>query len=142
VDDALTDRDRAPTVRFGPDRRLTAVAAVAAVIAVVLCVGADSLGRVLFAVAAVVLAGYAVGDLVWWPRLCADAAGVRVRTPFTRADLRWEAIESIHADVRTRYGLRSASLEVDAGDVLVVFSRRSLGADPETVAGLVTAMRP
>ena len=35
-----------------------------------------------------------------------------------------------------------ATLEVDAGEVLVVFSRRTLGADPEAAAGLVNAMRP
>ena len=55
---------------------------------------------------------------------------MRIRTPLTRADLAWREVEDVSADVRSRYGLRSTTLEVDAGEVLVVFSRRSLGADP------------
>lgn len=129
-------------VRFGPDRRLTAGLAAAAVLVAMLWFTTDTAGRLLFAVAALVLLGYVVSDLLWWPRLVADASGVRVRTPFTRADLAWEDIAEVRADVRTRYGLRSTTLEVDAGNVLVVFSRRGLGTDPETAAGLVRAMRP
>lgn len=138
----MDDLIRTPVVRFGPDRRLTLAAAVGALVAVALLLSTDATGRVLFAVAAAVLACYAVGDLVWWPRLTADVAGVRVRTPFVRTDLAWSQVDDVRADVRTRYGLRSATLEVDAGEVLVVFSRRSLGADPETVASLVRALRP
>ena len=133
----------APTVRFGPDRRSPRAAAVAALIAVTAAVlYPDAPGRLLFAVAAVVLAGYAAGDLVWAHRLVADASGVRIRTPFTRADLSWPQISEVRADVRSRHGLRSVTLEVDAGEVLVVFSRRALGTDPEAAAGLVNAMRP
>jgi hypothetical protein len=140
--DGLIGPARAPVVRFGPDRRLTLGAALAGLGALVLCLTtSDAPGRLLFALAALVLIGYTLGDLVWWPRLSADGAGIRVRTPFTRADLAWGQVEKVSADVRSRYGLRSATLEVDAGEVLVVFSRRSLGADPETVAGLVLAMR-
>ncbi len=137
--DAVT----APAVRFGPDRRLMALAGVGAVIALVLSVSAsDAPGRLLFAVATLVLLGYIAGDLIWSPRLAADQAGVRIRTPFTRVDLGWDEIEGVRADVRSRYGLRSTTLEVDAGEVFVVFSRRSLGVDPETAAGLLAAMRP
>lgn len=132
----------APTVRFGPDRRITLAAAAAALVALVSALlYPDAPGRLLFAVATVVLAGYAVGDMVWADRLVADATGVRIRTPFSRADLTWPQVSDVRADVRTRYGLRSVTLEVDAGEVLVVFSRRTLGADPEAVAGLVNAMR-
>ena len=99
-------------------------------------------GRLLWAGAALVLVGYVATDLIWSPRLAADATGVRIRSPFARADLRWDQIDAITADVRSRYGVRSSTLEVDAGELLVVFSRRSLGAEPETVAGLVRAMRP
>ena len=131
----------APTVRFGPDRRITLAAAAAALVALVSALlYPDAPGRLLFAVATVVLAGYAVGDMVWADRLVADATGVRIRTPFSRADLTWPQVSDVRADVRTRYGLRSVTLEVDAGEVLVVFSRRTLGADPEAVAGLVTPM--
>jgi hypothetical protein len=138
VDDVI-----APMVRFGPDRRLTAVAGVGALIGLALCVTAgDAPGRLLFGLATLVLLGYVAGDLIWWPRLAADRTGVHIRTPFIRADLAWDAVDDVHADVRNRYGLRSATLEVDAGEVLVVFSRRSLGTDPEAAAGLIAAMRP
>ncbi len=88
------------------------------------------------------LLGYVAGDLIWSPRLAADQAGLRIRTPFTRADLAWATVEDVRADVRSRYGLRSTTLEVDAGEVFVVFSRRSLGVDPETAAALMATMRP
>jgi Bacterial PH domain len=141
--DSVTGPTRAPVVRFAPDRRLTAAAGAGALVAVLLSLTtADLAGRLLWAGAAVVLLGYVATDLIWSPRLAADATGVRIRSPFARADLRWDEIHSVTADVRSRYGLRSSSLEVDAGDLLVVFSRRSLGADPETVAGLVQAMQP
>lgn len=141
--DEVTAADRSPVVRFGPDRRLTLAAGAAALVALGLAVTAgDAGGRLLFGLAAAVLAGYAIGDLIWWPRLAADARGVRVHTPFTRAELSWDEVEDVRADVRSRYGVRSATLEVDAGAVLAVFSRRSLGTDPQAAAELVRAMRP
>ena len=141
--DNVTRASRAPAVRFRPDPRLTAAAGAGALVALVLSLTtADLGGRLLWAGAAVVLVGYVATDLIWSPRLAADASGVRIRSPFTRADLRWDEIDAITADVRSRYGLRSTTLEVDAGELLVVFSRRSLGADPEMAAGLVRAMRP
>jgi hypothetical protein len=141
VDDL--ELSRRPVVSFGPDRRLTALAGLAALAAFVLAFTAvDGAGRLLFALAGVVLVGYVLGDVVFRPRLSADATGLRIRTPFTRATLRWDQVDEVRADVRSRYGLRSTTLEVDAGNLLVVFSRRALGSDPETVAGLVRAMRP
>jgi Bacterial PH domain len=140
--DELTPR-RIPTLRFGPDRRITGLAVLAAAVAVALVLtSSDGPSRLIFALAAVILAGYAVGDWVYWPRLTADAAGLHIRTPMTRADLAWADVEDVRADVRSRYGLRSSTLEVDAGDVLVVFSRRALGADPETVQNQVRAFDP
>jgi hypothetical protein len=141
--DTVTEPTRAPVVRFAPDRRLTAAAGVGALMALVLSLTTSDLaGRLLWAGAALVLIAYVVTDVIWSPRLTADATGLRIRSPFARADLRWDEVDSITADVRSRYGVRSSTLEVDAGSLLVVFSRRSLGADPETVAGLVQAMQP
>ena len=141
--DTVTRPTRAPVVRFRPDPRLTAAAGAAALVLLVLCLTTSDIGgRLLWAGATLVLIGYVATDLIWSPRLAADATGVRIRSPFARADLSWDQIDAITADVRSRYGVRSSTLEVDAGDLLVVFSRRSLGADPETVAGLVLAMRP
>ncbi|MCU1656378.1 MAG: hypothetical protein JWO57_1034 [Pseudonocardiales bacterium] len=134
---------RLTTCRFGPDRRLTAAGGVlAAVSASAAALTTDRAGQILFALAALVLAAYAVTDLLFWPRLTASAEGLAIRTPSLRARLPWPDVDSVRADSRDRYGLRAVTLEIEAGDSLVVFSRRALGADPETVAGLVTAFDP
>ncbi len=141
--DELTAAQRRPSLTFGPDRRITALAAVGALVALGLAIGSgDGPGRLLFGLAAVVLAGYVVSDLVFAPRLVVDAAGLRVRSPLARAELGWAQLDDVHADARTRYGLRSVTLEIDAGETLIVLSRRALGADPQTVAGAVRAFDP
>jgi hypothetical protein len=130
-----------PVLRFGPDRRVTAGLGVGTAIALVLAFTAgDRPGRLLFGLAALVLAGYTLGDLVFWPRLTADPQGLLVRTPMQRTALAWADIEAVRADERLRFGLRSTTLEVDAGAVLVVFSRRALGADPAAVRDLLAAL--
>jgi hypothetical protein len=142
VDNNSSDARR-PRCRFGPDRRLTAVTAGLAVIALaVALITGDPAGRLLFIGAALLLAGYAIFDLVFWPRLSADADGLVVRSPFARANLAWSDVDAVTADVRERLGLRSTTLEIDAGEHLIVFSRRALGADPAHVADLVRAFDP
>ena len=134
---------RAPVCRFGPDRRLIGLSAALAAIAItVVVVSHDPAGRLLAGVAAAVLAGYAVTDVVFWPRLTASGDGLRVRTPAARAHLAWSQIDAIRVDERYRLGLRSRTLEVDAGDLLVVLSGRALGDDPRTVLGLLQAFDP
>jgi Bacterial PH domain len=133
----------APRVRFAPDRRFTALAAVGVVVAAAAALLAGGgPGRLLAVLAAVVLAAYAVGDVVFSPRLQADAEGISIRTPATRARLPWADVEHVRADSRLRLGLRSTTLEIDAGAVLVVLSRRAIGADPEQAADLINAFRP
>jgi hypothetical protein len=130
-------------VRFGPDLRLSAIVFLAALGALGLAItAADAGGRLIWGIAAVILAGYSIGDVIFWPRLVADPTGLRIRTPLTRVDVAWADVAAIRADVRNRYGLRSSTLEVDAGATLVVFSRRALGADPDTVSNLVRALDP
>ncbi len=130
-------------VRFGPDLRLSAVVFLIAVGALGLAVVTDDAGgRLIFAIAALILAGYSVGDVIFWPRLVADPTGLRIRTPLTRVDVAWADVAEVRADVRSRYGLRTATLEIDAGETLVVFSRRALGADPDTVSNLVRTLDP
>jgi hypothetical protein len=128
------------SVRFVPDVRITALAAVGSLVALVLAVEAAPTGRVLFAIAAVVLGCYAVGDLAFRPRLEADPEGLRVRSPLARLTLPWSAVEAVRADERTRHGLRTVTLEIDSGDTVVVLSRRALGADPVAVARTLQAM--
>lgn len=132
-----------PAVRFRPYPWLTALAGAGAVLAIVLTWQAtDAPGRLIFGIAALITAAYAIGDVVFSPRLSADHTGVRIRAPMTRADLRWDEIEAVRADTRDRLGLRSTTLEVDTGETVVVFSKRSLGADPEFVARQVRAVAP
>lgn len=133
---------RAPVCRFGPDRRLTALTAVGALIAALsTLLASDAAGRILLGGAALVLLGYTVTDLAFWPRLVLCADGLRVCSPLARATLAWPQVDAIRADTRQRYGLRLVTLEIDAGDQLIVLSRRALGADPETVAGAAAAFR-
>ena len=135
--------DSAPRVRFTPDRRFTVAAAAGVLIAAGAALLATSgPGRLLAVLAGVVLAAYAVGDLVFSPRLQVDAGGLAIRTPATRARLPWADVEHVRADSRLRLGLRSTTLEIDAGAVLVVLSRRAIGADPEQAADLINAFRP
>jgi hypothetical protein len=60
----------------------------------------------------------------------------------TRARLRWDEVDGVRADTRIRHGLRSTTLEIDAGPLLAVLSRRALGAEPADVADVVEAFRP
>jgi len=102
----------------------------------------DPPGRVLLGAAALVLLAYTATDLLFWPRLTASPEGLLIRTPLTRARIPWSDVDAVRADARERIGLRSVTLEIDAGERLVVFSRRALGADPETVAALIGAFAP
>ena len=134
--------DRRPAVTFSPDGRLTLACGAAAVLAIGLAFVSDDAGRILFGLAAALLAGYVVTDRVYSPRLMADEDGLTIRSPFTNARLAWADVERVHADARQRYGLRSVTLEVDAGETFVVLSRRALGEDPELVAEVVNSYVP
>ena len=131
------------TVAFVPDARYTALAAVGTAAGVVAAVlSDDSAGRVLFSVAAVVLLGYVAADLIFRPRLIASPTGLVINTPFTRARLTWDEVSEVHAETRFRRGLRSVTLEIDAGAVLAVFTRRTLGVEPADAAAGIAAVRP
>ncbi|MEP6598333.1 MAG: PH domain-containing protein [Actinomycetota bacterium] len=130
-------------VIFGPDRRLTAVMFAGAVLAALAgWATADAAGRLLALGVATVLAAYAVTDLLFWPRLCADSTGIVIRTPAVRRDLAWEAVQAVRVDERSRLGLATRTLEIDAGVMLVVLSRRALGVDPREVLSLLEAFDP
>jgi Bacterial PH domain len=136
----VDDLRRAPVCRFGPDRRLTAVSAVLAAAAIGFVVlSGDAAGRLLAAAAAVLLAAYAVTDIVFWPRLVATAEGLQIRTPTVRATLPWPEVDAVRVDERAHLGLMSRTLEIEGGGHLVVLSRRTLGADPREVAALLAA---
>jgi hypothetical protein len=130
-------------VRFVPDRRYTALAGGSALGALAaLALTPDTAGRLLFGVAAALLLGYVVTDLVFSPRLIANPSGIVINAPLTRARLDWADVEDVRAETRMRRGLRSTTLEVEAGALLAVFSRRALGTEPAEAAALVSAFRP
>ena len=136
----MDDVRRAPVCRFGPNRWLTTLFAVFAAAAIGFVVlSGDAAGRLLAAAAAALLAAYAVTDLAFSPRLVATAEGLQIRTPTVRATLAWPDVESVRVDERTHLGLMSRTLEIEGGGQLVVFSRRTLGADPREVAALLAA---
>ncbi len=134
--------ERPVSYRFGPDRRLDAAFAVIAVIAGAAAVAADAEGRLLFAGGALIMAGYAVTDVLYWPRLAVSSHGLQVRTPALRAHLDWSQVNAVRIDERSRHGLSSRMLEIDAGPHLVVFSRRALGVDPQEAKDLIDALLP
>ena len=133
----------APRCAFGPSRDLAWLAAGGAVVAAVLAIAdGDPAGRLLMGATAAVLATVAAGDLVFAPRLIADAAGLQLRTPSVRTAVAWAQVERFELDERNRLGLTSRTLEIDAGDVLVVLSRHALGTDPRSAYELIRAFDP
>lgn len=132
-----------PEVRLVPDRRYTALAAGGALGAVAaLLLTPDAAGRLLFGVAAALLLGYVVTDLIFSPRLVANPSGIVINAPLTRARLAWTEIDDVRTETHMRRGLRSTTLEIEAGALLAVLSRRALGMEPLEAAALVSAFRP
>jgi hypothetical protein len=132
-----------PVTEFFPDRRYTLLAGLAAAAAALAAaLSGDPAGRILFTVAGIVSLAYAGADLIFRPRLTASAAGIVINSPFNRASLSWADVTSIRAETRFRRGLRNVTLEIDAGAVLGVFSRRTLGMDPDEAAARIEAVRP
>jgi hypothetical protein len=143
VDNSATRSRPRPEARFAPDRRYTAVAGGGAIGALLALLSTgDAAGRLLFGVAAVLLAGYVAADLVFAPRLVATPVGLVINAPLTRARLSWADVDDVRAETRFRHGLRSTTLEIEAGPLLAVFSKRSLGMEPLEAAALVSAFRP
>jgi hypothetical protein len=136
-------RQPPPLQAFGPDRRLAALYAFLVLVgAAAAWLTPDPAGRLLFAGAAIVLLAYLITDLVYWPRLIVTADGLVIHTPTVRGRYPWDAVRFVRADARRRAGLRLVTLEVDVADELVVFSRRSLGTDPEDAARAIAAADP
>jgi len=93
-------------------------------------------------VMAVGLAVWGLRDLLAPVRLAADASGVTVVAGFARRrHLPWSAIERVRVDRRTHRGLRSETLELDAGDAIYLFSANDLGALPEDVVVTLADLR-
>ncbi|MEU5788655.1 PH domain-containing protein [Micromonospora purpureochromogenes] len=88
------------------------------------------------------LVGWALRDLLAPVRLAADPAGVTVIHGYAgRRHLPWPAVEAITVDRRSRLGLSTETLEIDAGESLHLFGRYDLGAPPDEVAGTLRSVR-
>jgi hypothetical protein len=102
----------------------------------------DRIQAVLTVAVAVGLVGWALRDLLAPVRLAADPAGVTVIHGYTgRRHLPWPAVEAITVDRRSRLGLSTETLEIDAGESLHLFGRYDLGAPPDEVAGTLRSVR-
>ncbi|GIJ22024.1 PH domain-containing protein [Micromonospora lutea] len=94
----------------------------------------DQLRPVLGGLAAAVLTGWGLRDLVTPVRLAVDETGITVPAGLlSRRHLPWPAVETIQVQ-RSGRALAGPMLEIDAGESLHLFSRLDLGADPAEVA--------
>ena len=102
----------------------------------------DPVGLAIGVAAALILAALAVRDLLAAVRLAADADGVTVATWYGgHARLAWADIERVTVDRRSRLGIRTELVEIDAGDAIYQFSRSELGAPPDDVVDALAAVR-
>jgi hypothetical protein len=85
-------------------------------------------------VATAILAVYALRDVIAPVRLAADLDGVTVVSGYAghrRVD--WAQVERMRVDARSRGGMRSELLEIDAGEHLFLLSRYDLNTHPADV---------
>jgi hypothetical protein len=118
------------------------IGVVAVLVLAVAFAGRDPIRWGLATLVAILLAIWAVRDLVAPVRLTADENGVTVVTGFARRrHLPWAQVERVRVDVSSRRGLRSELLELDAGDAIFLFSAHELGALPDEVATALGDLR-
>ncbi|GIJ35160.1 PH domain-containing protein [Verrucosispora sp. WMMD703] len=119
------------------------LAAAASVLALgILLAAGDPLRPVLGGLAAAVLTGWGLRDLVAPVRLAVDPTGITVPAGLlSRRHLAWSMVETIQVHRRSGRGLAGPTLEIDTGDSLHLFSRLDLGADPAEVADALRTAR-
>ena len=127
---------------FGPDWRTAIIAVPGAGFAALVAIFAtDPVQRAFAAVVVVALLAIAAADFFFAPRLTITDQGLRVHAPLERARLRWDEVDSIAATTSRRLGLRAPTLEISAGERLIVLDRRDLAADPWAVANRIAEFR-
>ncbi|MGC5053907.1 PH domain-containing protein [Micromonospora sp. DT48] len=120
---------------------LKLVTAIAVLALGVLFAEGDPLRPVLGGLAAAVLTGWGLRDLVTPVRLAVDATGITVPAGLlSRRHLPWPTVETIQVQ-RSGRAFAGPTLEIDAGDSLHLFSRLDLGTDPAEVAEALHAVR-
>jgi hypothetical protein len=115
------------------DKRLTWTKLVVAVVFLAgpWLVSASAPSRFIGLVAGGGLAVWGLRDVMAPVRLRADSAGVTVVSGYAgHRQLAWKDLERVRLDSRTRLGLRTELLEIDAGESLHFFSRYDLGESP------------
>ena len=116
--------------------------AVAIVVLTAAFAGPDPIRWAIALVVALALALWSLRDLLAPVRLAADASGVTIIAGFARRrHLPWSAVERVRVDRRIHRGLRSETLELDAGDAIYLFSANDLGALPEDVVVTLADLR-
>src|SRR6185369_5967148 len=93
----------------------------------------------------VVLPAFGAGQNLAWliGLVAADAEGVTVARGYAgHRRFAWSDLDRVRVDSRTRFGARSAFLEVDAGESLFFFSRYDLGEDPDDVLKVIEEIHP
>jgi hypothetical protein len=132
------------SVRYRVDSRFTAVKVGGfAIFALAALALHDDRAKLAFtALAALVVAGYALRDLVAPYRLAADREGVTVVSGYAgHRRLEWDEVERVRLDERRRLGTRSAALEIDTGDHLYLLSAYDLGTDPADAVEALNRLR-
>ena len=104
----------------------TAVAGLALALRAVLAGRHDPVGGLLTGAAAVAVLSVAGYDALCRPSLVADAAGLTVRQGWRERGYPWSAVHRVQVTVSRRL-LVLWSLEIDAGDDLLLLSARRLG---------------
>lgn len=110
------------------------------VLAALVATTLDAAGRLLFVALAVVLAGFAAYDALVRPSLVADGTGLTVRSGLSTHRVSWPDVTRVEV-VTTRRLLVLHALEIDAGDDLLLLTRRRLGANLGDVARRLDALR-
>ncbi|MDG6101120.1 PH domain-containing protein [Dactylosporangium aurantiacum] len=112
---------------------LKACAAIALLLAGVFVAG-DRRALAAALIAAAILGVYALRDFIAPVRLAADLEGLTVVSGYaSRRRLDWAQVERMRVDARSRGGMRSELLEIDAGEHLFLLSRYDLNAHPADV---------
>ena len=133
------------SVSYRVDGRFTAIKAGGfAIFALAALAFHDDRSKLAFtAVAALVLAGYALRDIIAPVRLAADREAVTVVHGYAgRRRLEWDEIERVRLDQRRRLGTRAVALEIDTGDHIYLFSSYDLGTDPADAVAALEALSP
>lgn len=118
---------------YAPARLASSLLLLAGVALLALVVPAPPLGRVLIVPAALAVTALGLRDLLAFPTLEADAAGITV----ARQTYAWMDV----AGVRVITDRRTPLLELDLDHTLVVLSRRRLGLAPYLVLEQLDSLR-